>query len=201
MVYANATCDGNANHCYTYAKRTTANRGGSVTIYINSGNAVQSTYAISNPLWIAFAGGDALEGGWEKGNIAPCSNTTAKFYTYTTVGTDSGICVGTTSGSTMTVQITDSDVNNVWQIIINGALKQSVYKAANSVDMEVCGESTYASNVLIGGRDTNLSLITTVVPTTSYSWGSTVIPTYATHTHNYIHSWNTQYTDFAYGGP
>lgn len=199
IVYATTTCDGIGNHCYVYARRTTDNRGGSATIYINSGNTVQSGYAIANPLWIGFADNSALEGGWEKGNILPCSSTTAKYYTYETVSSGSGICVGTTSGSTMTVQITDSDRNNVWQININGALQQSVFKAVNAARMTVGGESTHASNVLNGGRDTNLSIIST--GGISSSWGSSIIPTYSPHPHSYTYSWNTQYTDFAYGGP
>ncbi|MGI0056937.1 MAG: hypothetical protein ACREAK_06130 [Nitrosarchaeum sp.] len=198
-VYANATCDGTGNHCYSNAKRNTSNRGGSATIYINSGNTVQSGYAIANPVWINFLDGSWLEAGWQKGNILPCSSTTAKFYTYEKVSSGSGICVGTTSGSTMSAQITDSNLDGVWQIYVNGALKQSVFKSTNSNKMTVGGESTHLSNVLTGGRDTNLTIIST--SGISSSWGSTIVPTYSSHLHNYVYAWNTQYTDFTYGGP
>lgn len=186
-------------HCYSTAKRTTDNRGGSATININSGNSVQSGYAIANPVWIGFSEGTWLEGGWQKGNILPCSSTTAKYYTYEKVSGGSGVCVGATSGSTMTAQITDSDRNNVWQININGALQQSIYKASDAVRMTIGGESTHPSNVLNNGKDNNLAIIST--GGVSSSWGSTIVPTYSQNQANYYYSWTTQYTNFNYGGP
>jgi hypothetical protein len=99
----------------------------------------------------------------------------------------------------MTAQITDSDRNNVWQININGALKQSIYKASDAVRMTVGGESTHPSNVLNNGKDNNLAIIST--GGVSSSWGSTIVPTYSQNQANYYYSWTTQYTNFNYGGP
>lgn len=195
-AFAVSNCDG--PHCYTTVKKGTDNRGGGVTIDINSGNSIESGYAIANPLWISFDNGEWAEGGWEKGYILPCVNNTAKYYWYETVGTTTSECIGTTSGSTMTVLITDSNLNDTYLIYVNGgSYEKSVVNTDDAIRMTVGGESTHQDNVLDNGQDQSLTII---YPTgTTYSWGASNL-TYSDD-ESYTNGWNTQYTDFHYEGP
>lgn len=197
-AFATATCDGTGNHCYANYKKGISNRGGYGTIAINSGNSVQSGYAITNPIWLKFSNNEWIEGGWEKGNILPCSNTTAQFYWYETVGTTSSGCIGTTSGTTMTVKISDSDLNNTYLVYVNGVLKTTVSDTRDATSMETGGESTHASNVLNGGNDSGLVYYTT--SGTPTSWGSLSL-TYSGHMHNYTDTRTSPYDDYQYTGP
>ena len=197
-AHATATCDGSGNHCYANYKKGISNRGGYGTIAINSGNSVQSGYGIANPIWIKFTNNEWIEAGWEKGSFLPCSSTTAKFYWYETVGSTSSSCIGTTSGSTMVVKISDDDLNDTYSIFVNGVYKNSVVKTSDAVSMETGGESTHASNVLTGGEDSGLVYYTTGgVPTW---WGSSSL-TYSGHMHSYTDTRTSPYTDYQYTGP
>lgn len=191
-----ADCDD--PHCYSTVRKSVDNRGGGATIDINAGNTIEVDTAIANPLWIGFDNDDWIEGGWEKGNILPCVDDTANFYWYETVGTQTDECIGNTSGSTMTVLITDSDLNDTYLIYVNGgSYEKSVVNTDDAVRMTVGGESTYASNELDGGQDASLTII--YPDGNTYSWGSNNLS--YTDDAAYTNGWNTPYTDFHYEGP
>ena len=197
-AFAGTTCDVPDNHCYAYVRKTISNRGGYGTIDINAANSVQSGYAIANPIWIGFSNNEWIEGGWQKGNISPCSNTTAKFYWYETLGTTSSACLETTSGATMTVKIDDSDLNNIYAVYINGVWKKSFTETRDAARMTTGGESTHQSNVLTGGEDSGLVYYTTSGVATS--WGSANL-SYSSHMHSYTDTRTSPYNDYQYGGP
>jgi hypothetical protein len=97
----------------------------------------------------------------------------------------------------MTVEITDEDVNNVYQVYVNGALKFSAYIADDALRMDVGGESTHEDNVLDGGRDRYLTIFDP--DGDESSWDSSNL--YYIDDASYTNGWNTQYTDFHYEGP
>lgn len=186
-------------HCYSVVLKATDNRGGGVTIDIHSSNTVEVGHGIANPLWIVFDNGDWAEAGWEKGTgLDPCNNTTAKFYWYETVGTQTDECIGSVSGSTMTALITDSNLNNTYLIYVNGgSYEKSVVNTDDAVRMDVGGESTNQNNELDDGQDASLTII---YPSgTTYSWGGSNLD--YVDDKSYTNGWNTQYTDFHYEGP
>lgn len=185
-------------HCYSIVKKDKDNRGGSVTIDINSGNSVESSEAIVNSLWIIFDNGEWMEAGWQKGtNMNPCLNSSAKFFWYETVGSQDDECIGSVSGSTMTAAITDANLNDSYILYVNGNYETSVVNTDDALEMHVGGESTHEDNVLDNGQDQNLTII---YPSgTAYWWGSNNLS--YDDDKDYTNGWNTQYTDFHYEGP
>lgn len=184
-------------HCYAIVYKDKDNRGGSATLYVNSGNSVESGYGIANPLWIVWDDGQWLEVGWEKGSFLPCNSTNTNGYHYQNVtNVKSGTCDGT-PGTAINASISDGNKDNTWELKINGTTVSTAYIVSDANEIHVGGESTHEDNVLDNGRASNLQII---YPSgTTYTWGSNNLG-YITH-QSYTYSWNTSYTDFGYGGP
>lgn len=198
-AFADATCSGSGNHCYANYKKGQNNRGGYGTIDINASNSVDANSAIVNAVWIKFSNNEWIEGGWQKGSpMAPCSNTTAKFYWYETVGNTSSECIGDTNGSTVFVKITDSDTNDTYKFYVDGVYEGAVTDTRDATSMQTGGESTDEDNVLDGGEVTGLVYYN--VSGTPTWWGSASL-TYSNHMHSYTDTRTSPYTDYQYEGP
>jgi len=190
--------DCSSTHCYAVADKTISNLGGYARININSANSVESGAAIANPVWVSFSGtAKWLEGGWEKGTgLAPCYSTSAKYYTWDDLIDNNGVCEGAVSGSTVTIQISDTNEDGYWGILINGVQKDTVFYDERATRVTVGGESTHEDNELDNGRSRYLKYADTTGSWTN--WASPV--SYWDHA-SYTAGWYSQYTDFKYYGP
>ncbi|HET8719555.1 MAG TPA: hypothetical protein VFM64_00995 [Candidatus Nitrosotenuis sp.] len=185
------------DHCYAVAYKSVDNLGGYAEININSGNYVSSSYGIWNPVWVGFSTNEWLEGGWQKGTGAtPCDSISANFYTWMNVDTPySGTCVGSVSGSTVTIQISDTNEDGYWGILVNGYQEDTYHNEATAISVSTGGESSNENNVLDNGRSQSLEYADTNGDWNF--WDSATLEQDA----SYTASWNTQYTDLAYEGP
>jgi hypothetical protein len=190
--------DCSSTHCYAVARKTISNLGGYAIININSGNSVDSGTGITNPVWVGFSGTENfLEGGWEKGTgIAPCSSSSAKYYTWDNLVDDDGTCEGSVSGSTVTIQVSDSNEDGYWGILINGVQKDTVFYDERATRVTVGGESTDEDNALDNGRSKGLEYVNT-----SGTWTDWTSSVSYWDDASYTATWYSQYTDFKYYGP
>lgn len=151
-----AVCfESSGNHCYAIGALN--NVGGTYgNMNINAGNYVESGKGIANALWIVFDNGDWLEIGWQKGDMVPCNDTTASWYYYYKKGAvRTGSCLGNTSGSTDTFQISDANEDYTWQVKMNGLTKLNINMGDNVGDASSGGESTDDDNSLDNGKVAN----------------------------------------------
>lgn len=148
-----AVCfESTGNHCYAIG--VLSDVGGTYgNMNINAGNFVESGKGIANALWIVFDNGDWLEIGWQKGDMSPCNDTTASYYYFYKKGAvKTGSCLGNTSGSTDTFQISDANEDNTWQLKMNGLTKLSIGMGTNTGQAQAGGESTDDDNSLNNGK-------------------------------------------------
>jgi len=196
---AEAVCSA-SSHCYAFAQTTVTNLGGYAGIDINSSNSVDSGTGIANPVWVGFGAsnsGEFLESGWQKGTgINPCVSSTAKFYVWNSIpSTATGSCQGSVSGSTVTIQVSDSNEDGYWGLLINGVQKLTVFHEERASRVTSGGESTDADNVLDNGQTASLQYANTAGTWNSWSSASKFDDS------PYTATWNTSPTDLAYEGP
>jgi len=178
MFNAYAT-DCSVSHCYAQLTHTNSNNGNQYTsIIANLGSTSCGTFGAVTQ-WVGFANGDWLESGYATGTVGgSCysSGQERSYYVIYIAATNSytEYNVGSlTAGTTKTFEISDTDQNRYWQIVIGGST------VANNLLMS----SATSTNVQVGEEGDVNNPSSTFIPSThlysiqKYSSGSWSSPT------------------------
>ncbi len=187
------------DHCYAIAVLDNINAEGvQGDMAINGGNYVKNDYAISNSFWIVFATNEWVEVGWQKGDILPCSDTSANFFYYSKIDGDTSdsSCEGSVSGSVEYFALYDSNQDYDWGVFIDSQIATIEDTGYLSGEARTGGESTHDDNLLDDGNSDNLDYLNS-----NEQWADWDSNAYRSQDSPYTTSWGSPtYEELNYDG-